>query len=167
MVNRLGKLYSKRIVNVNVNILLAGVIAIPPTSLVVHLVYHHLEVRNPWWINAITFVADMFFDVATYYLLHWLANHWPGRRREIQQGKEPTPHLTYFKDATLVQVERIALSPILWGVVFSVQHALLHRTKPEYATAVGLLAGILATRVIHTVWMVYQMRRRQPKVVHT
>lgn len=164
MVHRLGKFYSRRIVNVNVNILLAGAVAIPPTSLVVHLMYHHLDVKNPWLINVITFAADMFFDVATYYGLHWLANHWPGWKREIAKGKEPTPHLSYFKDATLVQVERIALSPVLWGVVFWVQHMLLHRTRPEYATAIGLLAGILVTRVMHTMWMLYQIRRR-PKAV--
>lgn len=160
MLLRLGKFYSKRIVNVNVNILLAGLVAIPPTSLAVHLAYHHLGIQNPWYVNLITFFADMFFDVATYYVLHWLANHWPGRRRAIAHGKEPTPHLTYFKDATLVQVERIVLSPILYGIVFASQHVLLHRTEPEYATAIGLLAGICTTRVLHTMWMLYQQRRR-------
>ncbi|MGE3108317.1 MAG: hypothetical protein AB7G11_03650 [Phycisphaerales bacterium] len=159
MVSRLGKFYSRRIVNVNVNILLAGIVAIPPTSLVIHLCYHRADIKNAWVINVITFFADLVFDVATYYGLHWLANHWPGRRKALAEGRTPAPHLTYFRDATLVQMERIVLSPILYGVVFASQHVLLHRTAPEYATAIGLFAGITCTRVLHTIWMVYQQRR--------
>lgn len=187
MVLRLGKFYSKRIVNVNVNIMLAGLVAIPPTSLAVHLAYHTFGIQNPWYINLITFFADMLFDVATYYVLHWLANHWPHRVRTrrlaatasatndapltppgsvtappppiIEVVVPPKPHLSYFKDATLVQMERIVLSPVLYVIVFASQHVLIHKIEPEYATAIGLLAGILTTRVIHTFWMLYQQRR--------
>ena len=51
MLRWLGQIYARRIVNVNVNIVLAGVLALPPTLLAVW-VAHRLEVPPGWRISA-------------------------------------------------------------------------------------------------------------------
>lgn len=146
----------------NVNILLAGLLALAPTMLVVHLVTERMGVTNEWIINAVTFVADVIFDVAIYYLLHWLANHWPKRGGTAVERAAQT--LSYFKDATLVQVERMMLSPLLYCVMLSIQHIMIVKgISPVKATAVGFLIAITLTRIIHTLWMLRQLRRARAK----
>jgi len=162
MVSFVGRLYSRRIINVNVNILLAGILALAPTMLVVHVVSGPLGVSNEWIINAVTFVADVICDVGIYYLLHWLANHWPKRGGTAVEKAAHT--LSYFKDATLVQVERMMLSPLLYCVMLSIQHVMIVRgISPVRATAVGFIVAITMTRVLHTIWMIRQLRRSRAK----
>lgn len=87
MFHWLERQYAKRVVNVNINILLAGLLALAPTLLVVHLVQRllqsgaidearlRLRMSDKAVITATTLVADIVFDVTIYYALHWLANH--------------------------------------------------------------------------------------------
>lgn len=161
MLRWLGKLYARRIVNVNVNIVLAGVLALPPTLLAVW-VAHRLGVPQGWRISLITFITDITADVAVYFVLHWLANHWPALHvlRGDDELREPKPHLSFFKDATLVQVERAALSPLLYFLLLGTQYVLTHRgMHPVPATAIAFAIGIGTTRAIHTVWMYKQERK--------
>lgn len=160
MLRWLGQLYARRIVNVNVNIVLAGLLALPPTLLAVWLA-HRAGVETPWKITLITFVTDVVADVAIYYTLHWLANHWPALHvlRRDHPHKVHKAHLSFFKDATLVQVERAALSPILYFLFLGTQHVLIaHDWHPVPATVIGFAVGIGTARTLHTLWMLRQER---------
>lgn len=161
MLRWLGQCYARRIVNVNVNIVLAGVLALPPTLLAVWLA-HRLGVPPGWRISLITFVTDIVSDVAVYFVLHWLANHWPALHvlRGNDPDAPPREHLSFFKDATLVQVERAALSPLLYFLLLGTQYLLIHNEMhPVPATAIAFAAGIGTTRALHTLWMLRQERR--------
>lgn len=163
MLQWLGQLYTRRIVNVNVNIVLAGVLALPPTLLAVWLA-HRMGVETPWIISAITFVTDVVADVVIYYSLHWLANHWPALHvlRRHHPHKVQKAHLSFFKDATLVQVERAALSPLLYFLFLGTQHVLMaNGWHPVPATVIGFAIGIGVARLLHTLWMLRQERRER------
>ena len=85
MLRWLGNVYARRVVNVNVNILLAGLLALAPTLGVVHLMQRllqsgvvdasHLHLSDKAIITGTTLVADIVFDVTIYFVLHWIANH--------------------------------------------------------------------------------------------
>lgn len=170
MVRRLGKLYARRIVNVNVNVVAAGLLALAPTVGLVHLAdiagftpwaAARLGVQPEFIVNAITFFGDVFCDVGIYFFLHWVANHWPRRAAQKLHLPQPHPiHPTFFKDATMVQVERMTLSPLLYAIWLGIQHFLLvHGAHLTYATVVGGVIGIGTTRFLHTLWMIRQQRR--------
>lgn len=151
---RLLQLYNNRIVNVNVNVLAAGILALGPTVLVVHLSRHFgVDDTDKFLITAITFVADLVSDVSIYFGLHWLANHRPGVRR-LSQVDQAYRQMSFLRDAGTVQIQRAILSPLLYTVAFGTLYALLHAGfAREIASAVGLIAGIILTRILHTVWM--------------
>ena len=162
MLRWLGQIYARRVVNVNVNIVLAGVLALPPTLLAVWIA-HRLGVPAGWRISLITFVTDITADVMVYFALHWLANHWPALHllRREDPDEPPKERLSFFRDATLVQVERAALSPLLYFVLLGTQYLLTHRgyMHPVPATAIAFALGIGMTRAIHTLWMLKQERK--------
>jgi hypothetical protein len=161
MLRWLGQCYARRIVNVNVNIVVAGVLALPPTLLAVW-VAHRLGVPQGWRISLITFVTDITADVMVYFVLHWLANHWPALHvlRREEPDEPPKERLSFFKDATLVQVERAALSPLLYLLLLGTQYLLTHRgMHPVPATAIAFGLAIGTTRALHTFWMYKQERK--------
>lgn len=176
MFRRISDLYSRRIVNVNVNIVLAGLIALGPTLLVVRLAEHllasgvvspaRIHVGAKALITGVTFFADLLFDVSTYYLLHWLANH--SRKSHRQERLEviaeaAVENVPFFRDATKVQVQRMVLSPVLYIVFLGGQFALmtLLQVRPVHATMIGFASGILIARTLHTFWMLGEERGRQ------
>ncbi|MCA9300181.1 MAG: hypothetical protein KDA28_14005, partial [Phycisphaerales bacterium] len=72
---RLFRLYQqRRIVNINANIVAAGFLAMVFAAVPVHFSY--LVTEDKLAITVIGVVADIVFDVAIYYALHWVANHW-------------------------------------------------------------------------------------------
>src|SRR5438045_8923247 len=95
----LARLYRRRIINVNVNIVTAGLMAMGVTVGVMHLadrtgLLSLLQGRVPdihFWIfgrsvrllgeklviSGMTFFVDVISDILVYYGLHWLANHLP------------------------------------------------------------------------------------------
>jgi hypothetical protein len=153
----LGRLYARRIINININIIVAGLAAMLLTLLPVHAT-RYMGIEDKWVIIGITLGCDLAFDVAIYYALHWLANHtvampW-SRHRERPAG------MSYFRDATLVQFERAMLGPVYYGVAVAVQYGLLHIVDRELAALLGLGSGLITTRVIHTLWMLRTERRR-------
>ncbi len=151
----LGRLYSRRIVNVNVNIVAAGLLALGPLTLTVYIATRHLGLTNRLGIAALTFTADLVYDVIIYYALHWLANHSPLRR--LHPGRPARP--SFFRDASLVQFERAILSPILYTVAIGLQQWLMHGgMSPERATAISFSVGILTSRILHTIWMIVSGR---------
>lgn len=180
----LGRLYRRRVVNVNVNIVFAGLMAMAVTVGVMHLadasgLLATLKGRVPdlhltlfgrtfrivgqkLVISGITFFVDMIADVTVYYGLHFVANHLPRKFGFVATGAHA--HLSFMRDATLVQFERAVLSPLLYTVALGTQNTLLHQGwSVESATAIGLGSGIALTRCIHTLWMLHQERRAAAK----
>ncbi len=209
---RLARLYGKRIVNVNVNIIAAGVLALIVTAVFMHffVAWNWHEVISGWVgfnpkiiITASTFLVDLVADLAVYYVLHWYANHVPSRFEKLAHVEKvhdlvnpdfAKPAFTkesiaasplsprrikaaatgkkdngitraFVRDATKVQVERMILSPILYVIALGGQHALLHAHMPvAWATAIGFGAGILVTRILHTIFMWREERANARKL---
>lgn len=176
------RLYDRRIVNVNVNIVLAGACALGITvgvmalaeswGLIDWLSRHVPDLKAYAFgrgfefsgraivITSMTFLVDVVADVAVYYLLHWVANHMPRSVPRIKHRAYAS--LSYMRDATLVQFERALLSPLLYIVALGLQHWMLnHGSSIAKATTYGFAAGILAARLLHTLWMLRAERRAE------
>lgn len=169
MLKSLGRLYSRRIVNVNVNILLANIVAMALTAPVVHYGVEHAgtlgyDKPHTWVIVAFTFFVDLIFDVVLYYGLHWVANHWPRRlhgpvSQTTRHLMEETPKPSFFRDATVVQTQRFALSPVFYLIALGGQKmALLGGMQPGWTVFVGYGSAALVTRTMHTFWMIRSER---------
>ncbi len=172
----IAKQYAKRIVNVNVNIIAAGAMAIGIMYAVMFWI-HRLKIDihiadqlkvNVKFVNiACSFVIDLVADLAVYYVLHWYANHVPSRFGG--GGKLINPEysdLTFLQDATKVQLERMLLAPILYVVAGTIQWILMKgHMQPPAAAAIGFALGISTTRTIHTFFMVWQQRKRRAKML--
>jgi hypothetical protein len=153
----LARAYRRRIVNVNVNILLANVLAVALTAVAVHF-SRYLGITNQqrWLMVAYTVGVDMVFDVALYYVLHWMANHWPKRlpERGLKHVLEESPKPSFFKDATVVQAQRLCLSPLFYAITIVGMKLALHAGWDRVAASVAAFgAAIITTRIIHTFWM--------------
>lgn len=156
--------YARRIVNVNVNILAAGLLALVPVSLVVYAIHKTGLVTNPWWITAITFGLDVVFDFSIYFALHYLANHGP--LRKLVAANPAYRGMSFLHDAGIVQMQRAILSPLLYILWLGTQNYMLHHQilNGFWATAAGGVLGIGVSRVIHTVWMIQEEKRRTAKL---
>lgn len=171
---RLSDWYDYRIVNVNVNVIAAGAVALGFTVGVLHLMdrtgvlgsitgqVRGREFSIPGLpfrfmgekmvIGGLTFAIDLVADVLIYYALHWLANHMP-RPRNVPHTRAYAD-MTFLRDATIVQFERALLSPVLYIAALGLQQRLLHTGwSVEASTAIGFTVGIGMTRVLHTLWM--------------
>lgn len=154
-----GRLYSRRIINVNVNVVVAGVLAMGLTLIPVHLTRQFTD--NNFVVWAVTVGFDVAFDVTIYYLLHWLANHMPRRRRPLVPG---VTELSFLRDATLVQFERAMLGPVYYTVFSLLQLWALHQGwEREWAAILGIGAALVTTRILHTLWMLRSERRAAQK----
>lgn len=174
------RLYDRRIVNVNVNIIVAGLLAMGVTIAALKmlddagLVLYLSEGMPDLGIEAfgkeftfdghtlvvtgLTLVIDIVADVLVYSVLHWLANYMPRRTPRIISSAYAD--MSFVRDTTLIQFERATLSPLLYIVTLGLQNRLLHvGWSIESATFLGFVAGLAVTRVIHTVWMLWQERR--------
>ncbi len=167
-----ARVYTRRIVNVNVNIIVAGALALAITAPVMHWVevleidLHvglKLHVKPALVVTALTFIVDLVADLAVYYVLHWYANHAPKKLGRTLVHPEYSD-LTFLQDATKVQVERMVLSPILYIVALGGQY-MLHAGGMGVAMsiAVGFTVGITTTRTLHTLWMLWEGRKKRVK----
>jgi hypothetical protein len=161
----LARWYARRIVNVNVNIIAAGLLALPPTMLVVHFSRHWgVDDHHRALILLITFVTDIIFDVAIYFVLHWIANHGSWRNRFIDKAEhllvEPAhAGMSYLRAASIVQFERAILSPVLYGIWLGIQYVMMWAGFDRVASMlVGWGVGIATARTLHTLWMLRQER---------
>jgi len=152
----LGRLYSRRLINVNVNVVVAGLLAMLLTLIPVHLTRNFTDHKYIVW--GVTVGFDVLFDVVIYYALHWLANHMPARkRRPLVPG---VTELSFLRDATLVQFERAMLAPVYYSVFSALQLWALHEGwEREWATVLGIGSALVATRILHTLWMLRNQRR--------
>ena len=71
------------------------------------------------------------------------------------------PASKIYHDAGLVQIQRAILSPMLYIIWLVVQHYLIAETPigAGWATAIGGVIGIGASRIVHTIWMLVEERR--------
>jgi hypothetical protein len=162
----LGGWYSRRVVNVNVNIVAAGFFALVPTLIAVHLaelwlahptkIGMRLAAHHKLVISAVTLGVDVVSDVCFYYGLHFLANHWPKAMQfKLAHDREHT-HVPFFKDATLVQFQRMILSPLLYTIWLGTQQFLMQAfdISSVWATGIGCVIAVGTIRCIHTWWMI-------------
>lgn len=176
MLHWLARQYGRRIINVNVNILAAGAMAIGVLYAVMFWIHRlkidahiadQLSVNVKWVVLVLTFVIDLVADLAIYYVLHWYANHVPSRFGG--GGKLLNPEysdMTFMQDATKIQLERMILSPILYGIALGLQWTLMQNdTKPHAAAAIGFTIGICTTRTLHTLWMLWEQKHRRAKML--
>ncbi len=157
MPSRLFRLYQrKRVININANVIIAG---LGSTFIVVGLIWlvkHPMGVVWPTWgYTVFSVVSDIILDVAMFTGLHWMANFWrplEGRteREKMQLGAAAPPHL---QDTARVQLERMVLSPLYYTIAASgtefLQRMGMH---PSFAVLVAYPVGLLVTRTLHTIW---------------
>jgi len=170
MLSWCARQYARRIVNVNVNIALAGLSAIVLTTGVLKLLnaWHLLEGQPKWLIVGITFALDLIFDLVIAVGLHWLASHMPGRlsaaRRVVDAADRvidaAPPSISFIKDATTIQFQRLCLSPIFYATAWGVQWWLLHEgVRAEWTALPAYASAVLLTRGLHTPWLLYSNRK--------
>ncbi len=173
--------YARRIVNVNINIVLAGVLALVPVLGVVRIaqhllatprfqngvLYEKLEAHHQLVITAVTFFADVIFDVGIYFVLHWLANHAPKKtlpvgveQRMERVADAAADHVPFFKDAAKVQLQRAVLSPLLYFLWLGIQFVGMnvYGLTAVWATVLGFCVAIGTVRTLHTFWMLREER---------
>src|SRR5690606_27058056 len=87
--------------------------------------------------------------------LHWVANHWRPLRGKTDAERmaltaKPPP---FIMDAALLQVERAVFSPLYYFVAAGLSYLLQHAgLKAGVAVLIAFPAGILVSRVAHTLW---------------
>lgn len=145
----------KRVVNVNVNATAGGLAAIVIGSLLLKIVHRTLPEMPKLAYAGIGFAADAVADVALYFALHWVANHWrpiKGHSEKEQTALE-AERPPFWKDAGRVQLERIVLSPVFYLLSVSGHYLLqLWGMDPSWAMLLSYSVVLLITRAIHTVW---------------
>jgi len=177
--------YARRIVNVNINIVLAGVLALFPVLGVVRVtewflssglvksdkIQARLQAHHQVVISAVTLVSDIIFDVGIYFVLHWLANH-AGKRipAMVEQRIEgvadaAVESVPFFKDAAKIQLQRAVLSPLLYILWLGSQFVFMNMFEwtAVWATVGGFCIAIGTVRTIHTFWMLREERRVRVK----
>ena len=172
MTRRLFRLYQrKRVININVNALSAGLIAIAIGKAPIAHIADALGPEHKILISVIAYATDATLDLSIYVGLHWVANHWrPGRRHQPRaeargetqpgaaagQAHEPLPasRPNFVVDAGRVQAERIALVPIFASVSMGGMWALQHfaHLHASWAFVFAFITAMIVTRVLHTVW---------------
>ena len=127
---------NKRIVNINVNIILAGIFS---TLLAAYPVYlTHLFTDDMGVIIFISFIADAVLDFLFFGFFHWMT-HFNHSKKIVAM------------DFALIQSHRIVLSILYYVLAGSIQFALMH--AGFYRTPAFIIAYIFAlgiTRMIHT-----------------
>lgn len=168
MLRWIGRAYSNRIVNINVNVLVAGFAAISLTIIPVHLSrYFGVKDTDKTTLAIITFVSDVVLDFAIYFVLHWLANHWPRKWKKTGElvhraqdiSDAAPPPLPFLLDAGKVQLQRLALSPVLYAAAIWMQYQFLtHGVGRELAGFYGYTIAMIFCRFIHTWWLIREDR---------
>jgi len=156
MPGRLFRYYQRsRLVNINTNVIVAGMLALIPTAGMVRLSKVFITTDQKWVYTGISVGADIIADVAIYYALHWVANHWRplrGRSHHERRKLEAKPP-PFLKDASLVQFERALLSPLYYITAALLMQFVQHQgVKAYWAVFIAFPTGLMLTRVIHTLW---------------
>ena len=154
MPRRVFKFYQrKRVVNININILAAGFLAIALAKFPVKFIGDWIGPEHKLIIAAIAYIVDTIFDVMVYYALHWIANHWNPQGHLPKHDDRPKSR-RFVHDATRIQAERMALVPIFIligpGGMWALQR--FANITHSWAFVIAFVAAIITTRIIHTIW---------------
>jgi len=205
--------YRRRLININVNITVASVVAAIGGTFVIHFTrYVGIRQDDKTLLMLIGAAADWLIDLIFAIGLHWLANHWPDSWRRskhlIEKAEDvlesapppglsvikdathgthlphlPIPHIPglghekpaarpespkpvpaqsngngnkvgFVRDATTLQLQRLCLSPVFYGVAMGGNWLMLHwGIGREVSFAVPFGVAIMVTRLLHTVWL--------------
>jgi len=152
------KLYQrKRVVNINLNIFVAGLISIAIAKYPVLLISNFVGHEHKLLISVLAYIVDTIIDIFVYFGLHWIANHW---RPHDTLPDEPHPEnqdskaKKFLIDAGKVQAERFALVPVFALIAIGCTWGLQHFTTitPDWAFVFAFIFAMCVTRIIHTVW---------------
>ncbi len=164
---RLFRLYQrKRIVNVNANVVLAGIAAILVAKYPVKLAGNWLTperaesllsfVDRDFLMTIVAALIDGAADILIYFVLHWVANHWRPLRPKTEQERrvhDAAKKESFFKDATLIQFERAMLLPLFYPIAMGLMWLLLKAgVADHWGFSIGFITAIITTRIVHTVW---------------
>lgn len=141
-----------RIVNINLNIIGAGLLAVALAKWPVYLVSQWIGPEHKLINALVAGVIDGLADIAIYFVLHWVANHWrpikPKDDRDL-----PEESRRFWKNATLIQFERLALSPAFYAIAIGGMWGLQHAgISPSWAFVLAFSIAIIITRIVHTIW---------------
>jgi ABC-type multidrug transport system fused ATPase/permease subunit len=140
----------KRVININLNVTAAGLLALALAKFPVAWVAELIGKEHKLLIALAAYFIDMVFDGFVYFALHWLANHWkPGEPEPVDRARVKR----FFTDALIVQAERIALVPVFALIAIGGMYILQHQTdiKVSWIFVITYLTAILITRILHTV----------------
>lgn len=170
MPDRVFQLYQRhKLININVNVAAAGLLAIVVAKYPVHLldgvITQHVGAGHALLKSVGAAVVDGVADVAIYYVLHWLANHWrPYGRKHAAENPDDARH--FFRNATLVQFERLVLSPVFYGISVGLMWAFqkFGDVRASWAFVIAFCVGIVVTRILHSIYMIQTGRVDVPKL---
>lgn len=155
MPDRLFKLYQrKRVVNINLNVIAAGLLAIALAKFPVAWTAELIGREHKLLISLAAYAIDMVFDLLVYFGLHWIANQWkPGDPEPVDKHRVGR----FFADALVVQAERMVLVPVFAVIAIGGLWKLQHWTDigVGWLFVITYVTAILVTRVLHTI-MGYQ-----------
>lgn len=148
----------KRVVNINVNVFVAGLFSIAVAKYPVVVISGIIGHEHKLWISIVAYFIDTVIDIFIYFGLHWIANHWRPLKEThiVDKLTMPTESRTrnFLVDVGKVQAERFALVPIFAIIAISGMWALQHygSIKPNWAFVIAFIIAMMITRVIHTFW---------------
>lgn len=144
-----------RLLNINLNLVMAGLLAIALAKFPIMLIAAWLGPDKKLLITVIAYGLDTVLDVAAYFGLHWVANHW---RPSSLHGKEPKPERpahrkNFLLDAGRVQAERMILVPVFAAVSMGMMYSLQKYAgvTASWAFVYSFVTAILVTRTLHTI----------------
>ncbi len=143
----------RRVVNINLNMVTAGFIAIALAKFPVMFIGDWIGPEHKMLISVVAYGLETTFDVMVYYALHWVANHWKPRGHPARQDAGQRSR-RFIRDATRLQAERMALVPIYIiigpGGMWALQE--FAHVQHSWAFVIAFVSAIISTRIIHTVW---------------
>ncbi|MBL4698258.1 MAG: hypothetical protein JKX70_05430 [Phycisphaerales bacterium] len=154
MPKRAFNLYQrKRVININANIFITGLISIAisiyPVKLLSGMIGHEHELL----ISVLAYIIDTTIDVFIYFGFHWIANHWKPFE-DKSENSSSSKAMDFLRDAGRVQFERFVLAPLFAFLSISATWALQQFADmdPGWAFALAFIVSMCITRIIHTIW---------------
>lgn len=134
--------FNSRIVNINLNILLAGFVSIACAGIIINLTAPYIEGAR--LIVLFSFIVDACFDFGTFALLHTL----------VHKKSKPKPRRkkrALLKDIANIQGHRIVLS-VVFSIIAIGGHLLLmrHGVDRTHAFVISYGVALVLVRILHT-----------------
>lgn len=161
MAPRFFRFYQRhRIVNVNLNIIGAGLLAVAIAKFPVLWLSQLIGEEHKFINSIVAAVIDGIVDIGIYFILHWVANHWGSAKhvhkpdaRTDENGNVIEKAASFWRDASLIQFERLTLTPVFYICAIGGMWWLQHRdVDASWAFVIAFSTGLVVTRIIHTWW---------------